>query len=98
MVSVAALLHILDNASKDIHEKLTSWAAFLIHLRANMSLLCSERPRQALLHRNVKQGGYHHHAGLFEKAFEQHSDHRWNSILLALSWLLPLKDVDGGVE
>ena len=62
MVSVSALLRILDNASKDIHEKLTSWAAFLIHLRAIMSLLCSERPRQALLHRNVKQGGYHHHA------------------------------------
>ena len=90
MVSVAALLHILDNASKDVHMKLTSRATFLTHLMAIMSLLFGDGPRQAFLHRVVKGGGHHRHAGLFEKTFEQHSDHRWNSILLTLSWLLPL--------
>ena len=63
MVSVAAFLHILDNASKDVHEKLTSWLIFLIHLRALMPLLFNEGVRQAFLHRVVKGGGSHRHAG-----------------------------------
>ena len=99
MVSVAALLHILDNASKDVHMKLTSRATFLTHLMAIMSLLFGDGPRQAFLHRVVKGGGYHRHAGFFEKTFEPHSDHRWTSVLLTLSWLLPpQRCVDRGVE
>ena len=93
LVSVAALLHILDNCSHDVHLALSSWAAFLIHFKAILSLLCNEGPRQAFVHRVLRNGGHHRYVHLFERTFEQHSEHRWNSVLNTLTWLLELKDV-----
>ena len=93
MVTVAALLHIFDNCSTDVHEALSSWAAFLIMFKAFLSLLCNEGPRQAFLHRVVVNGGHHQYTHLFQRTFEQHSEHKWNSVLMALTWLLEVKDV-----
>ena len=92
MVSVAALLHIFDNRSKDVHQALSSWAAFLIPFKAILSLLCNEGPRQAFVHRVLINGGYHKYTHLFQRTLEQHSEHRWNSVPMTLTWLLEVKD------
>ena len=93
MLSIAALLHILDNVAKDLHNSLTDFDKCMTYTLAICSLLCNEGARQAFLHRVVRGGGFDHHVGLFESTFPLHSEHRWLSLINTMSWLLPLKDV-----
>ena len=93
MLSVAALLHILDNIDKDLHHSLKGFDRCMQNLTAITSLLCYEGPRQAFVARVVNGGGFHHRASCFHKTFALHSEHRWLSVLLTIMWLLPLREV-----
>ena len=75
MLSVAALLHILDNIDKDLHHCLKGFDRCMQNLTAITSLLCYEGPRQAFVARVVNGGGFHHRASCFEKTFALHSEH-----------------------
>ena len=57
MLSVAALLHILDNASKELHNSLKDFTRCMVFINSLMDLLCYEGPRQAFVERVVKGGG-----------------------------------------
>ena len=92
MLSVAALLHIIDNATKELHKSMTDFKCCWVFLSSLMDLLCHEGPRQAFIHRVVKAGGFGHRAVHFEKAFPLHSEHRWSSLILTMKWLLPLRE------
>ena len=56
MLSVAALLHILDNATKELHNSLKDFTRCMVFITSLMALLCYEGPRQAFIHRVVKGG------------------------------------------
>ena len=75
MLSIAALLHILDNAAKDLHNSITDFDKCMTYTLAICSLLCNEGPGQSFLHRVVRGGGFDHHVGLFESTFPLHSEH-----------------------
>ena len=93
MVSVAALLHIVDGVTKDLHGGMTDFAACMVHVAALCSLLCQEGPRQAFIQRCVKAGGFGDRAHYFQRTFPLHAEHRWSSFIITMRWLLPLQHV-----
>ena len=91
MLTVAALLHILDGVTKDLHHSLKDFDLCMTYLVAIMGLLCYEGPRQAFIHRCLRGGGFHDRVQFFERTFPLHSEHRWSSLIDTIRWLLPLQ-------
>lgn len=56
MLSVAALLHIIVNATKELHAALPGFDRCMVFMTSLMGLLCYEGPRQAFLERVVRGG------------------------------------------
>ena len=57
MLSIAALLHIIDGVDKDLHEGIKGFDDCMKNMSALTGLLCNEGPRQAFLARVVNGGG-----------------------------------------
>ena len=57
VLSIAALLHILDNVAKDLHNSITDFDKCMTYTLAICSLLCNEGTRQAIYPSRGEGGG-----------------------------------------
>lgn len=76
MLSVAAVLHIIDTCTGQLHSAFAEWEAFVSLFSCVSSLLSRECPRQAFVHRVLRNGGFDHYAVHFDMSFDGMVEHR----------------------
>jgi hypothetical protein len=88
-IPIPGMLHTLDNLTSQMHEFMTWWDTFILHLKAIMSILCQSGPLERFTQslRAEHAWAVHH----FERTFPAHAEWRWGSLMQTFDWLLPLE-------